>query len=167
MTDGAQDSLIALLMQAHRLFYRYLAPVLRAEEIAFSDVMVLKALSCEGEGPAGAGAGARITDLGREIGLPFSTMTAVIDRLERLGYVQRVHDRADRRSVRVRPTERWAVVAQRLRQRVDAELADILSGLPPERASRLAEDLAALVTVLRERLAARDAGGAAAPGGEG
>ncbi|MEU6174833.1 MarR family transcriptional regulator [Streptantibioticus parmotrematis] len=40
--------------------------------------------------------------LGAELGLNSAGTTAVIDRLERLGHVERVRDRADRRRVRLR-----------------------------------------------------------------
>ena len=45
-------------------------------------------------------------DLARECRLTTGAVTAAIDRLERAGYAQRVHDPADRRRVLVRPTER-------------------------------------------------------------
>lgn len=111
-------------------------------------MVALKALAArEAEG----GGGVRLTDLGRAIGFPLSTLTAVVDRLERLGHVERLPSQRDRRSICVRSTERWQAVSQRLRRRVDAELASFLAVLPPERVARLAEDLAALVEAPRAR----------------
>lgn len=80
----------------------------------------------------------------------------MIDRLERLGYVERVPDTADRRSIRVRPTEKWQQMAQRVRRRIDGELTTVLAGLPPEHRTLLAEALAGMVALLRGRLAARE-----------
>ena len=49
-------------------------------------------------------------DLAREAGITTGGATAVVDRLERLGYVQRVPDPKDRRRVWIEPTERvWEV----------------------------------------------------------
>lgn len=155
----SSDTVIQLLEQGRQLFHRLLLPVFRKEGLSPSDVMVLKMLS--GECPPGAprgetASGVRLTDLGREIGLPLSTLTAVIDRLERLRYVERVPSPTDRRSIRVRPAEGWRAVERRLRRRVNIELSAVLTGLPEERLVRLSDDLAALVAVLRERLAARE-----------
>ncbi len=153
MTEGSAAAVIELLAQAHRLFCRALVPLFREEELSFSDVVALKALAAR---EAESGGGVRLTDLGRAIGFPLSTLTAVVDRLERLGHVERLPSRRDRRSVCVRSTERWQAVSQRLRRRVDAELASFLADLPPERVARLADDLAALVEVLRARLERRE-----------
>lgn len=158
MAEKSVEEIVQLLIQAHHLLQRTLVPLFREESLTFSDVVVLKILGGRGvtERVTGeAGAGMRLKDLGREVGLPPSTLTAVIDRLERLGYVERVPSPTDRRSVRVRPTEKWRAMAQRVRRRVDDELTAVLAGLPRERIELLSGELAGMVAVLRERLAAR------------
>lgn len=154
MANHSVEETVQLLIQAHQLLQRTLLPLFREESLTFSDSIVMKTLAGHGQ----AGVGMRLTDLGREVGLPPSTLTTVIDRLERLGYVERVPSPADRRSVRVRPTEKWQAMAQRVRQRIDDELTAALAGLPPERLGRLSEELAGMVDVLRERLAVREEG---------
>ncbi|KDR95651.1 DNA-binding transcriptional regulator, MarR family [Peptoclostridium litorale DSM 5388] len=45
----------------------------------------------------------KATDLAKEIGIPASTLTGVVDRLVEKGYVERVRDENDRRIVLVKP----------------------------------------------------------------
>jgi DNA-binding MarR family transcriptional regulator len=52
--------------------------------------------------------------LARLAGLSPSTMTTVLDRLERAGYAQRVQDAADRRSIRVEATQSALQWSERL-----------------------------------------------------
>lgn len=148
MVTGSADEVLELLTVAHRLIYRLMFPLLREHGLAVTDAAVMKLVSGMG---GGAGEGFRLTDLSRELGLPPSTLTAVIDRLESMGYLMRVPSPADRRSVLVRPTARWGEVCQRLQARREAELRAVLAALPPEQVSRLAADLAALVSVLKQR----------------
>ncbi len=177
LTPPTASDVTELLALAHRLLYRLMLPLLRAEGLTVSEVLVMKCVAGGWEtgreaadGPGGAGgsedaalrgeapAGYRLTDLSRQVGLPPSTLTAVIDRLEAMGYLVRTPSPADRRSVLVRPTERWREVWRRLRARRDGEMAAVLAALGPEQVARLAADLEALVAALRERQADRARG---------
>jgi DNA-binding MarR family transcriptional regulator len=65
------------------------------------------------------------TWLGATLGLNSASVTAVVDRLERLGYVERVRDTGDRRRVRlvVTPVAKavgWAFFGPLIEQLVDA-----------------------------------------------
>ncbi len=50
--------------------------------------------------------GVRLTELARTAGIAPQSMGALVDDLERLGYVERVRDPHDRRAALIRPTER-------------------------------------------------------------
>lgn len=50
-------------------------------------------------------------EVAAKTGLTSGSVTAVLDRLERAGYVARLHDPADRRRVRVRPTPKAGALA--------------------------------------------------------
>ena len=52
--------------------------------------------------------------LGEQLGLTSGAITAVVDRLERAGHVDRVRDGADRRKVLVRATRRGRALAEEL-----------------------------------------------------
>jgi DNA-binding MarR family transcriptional regulator len=48
------------------------------------------------------------------LGLTTGSVTAMVDRLEKLGYVERHPDSADRRRIEVRPTARTTALARKL-----------------------------------------------------
>lgn len=48
------------------------------------------------------------------LGLTTGSVTAMLDRLEKLGYAERRHDRSDRRRIEVRPTARSVALARKL-----------------------------------------------------
>lgn len=50
--------------------------------------------------------GVRLTELARAAGIAPQSMGALVDDLERLGYVERVGDPQDRRAALIRPTDR-------------------------------------------------------------
>ena len=50
--------------------------------------------------------GVRLTELARAAGITPQSMGALVDDLERLGYVERVHDPHDRRAALIGPTDR-------------------------------------------------------------
>ena len=71
-------------------------------------------------------------DLCARLHLASSTVTDLIDRMERGGLAQRFRDEADRRVIRLRPTPRGlAVIEEVLRTRA-AYLGEILGRLPEE-----------------------------------
>lgn len=65
--------------------------------------------------------GIPISTLAERTGLAKTTLTSMLDRLERLGHVERADDPEDRRSVRVRLTER----ARGLREQYEAVSAEM------------------------------------------
>ncbi len=85
--------------------------------------------------------GCTMSELAAETLLPRSTATSVVDRLVRLGLVERLRDEAgDRRQVLVRPTPRGEALLDRVRQ---ARRDDVAQALPP------GTDLSAVVELLR------------------
>jgi DNA-binding MarR family transcriptional regulator len=81
--------------------------------------------------------GSRLTDLARQAGLTKPTVLAAVDDLERLGYVERVPDPADRRAKLVCLTARGASAAAEAGRIVAAIEADWAERLGPNRAQAL------------------------------
>lgn len=88
--------------------------------------------------------GLTLTELSRLMGLANSTVSGIVDRLERDGLLERVPDLADRRIFRVNPTpkakaqqEKWATVYRDV-------IAEILGRLPPEEIPGLKRSLTML-----------------------
>ena len=68
-------------------------------EVSERELALLRALVREGP---------MITrELGGRFGVPVSTMTGLIDRMEKKGLVRRVRDRRDRRSIELEATPTW------------------------------------------------------------
>jgi len=101
----------------------------RAAELGFADARprhgaVLAYLDTEGTRPS---------ELARLAGRNKQTMGAIIDELERLGYVQRAPDPADRRAKLIVPTERglrFMELTDDLVRQVELGLAGLLGAEP-------------------------------------
>ncbi|MBN1535038.1 MAG: MarR family transcriptional regulator [Spirochaetes bacterium] len=84
-------------------------------------------------GKLGAPEGIRLADLGRRAGLEPSTMTGVIDRMERDGLVCRDDDPEDRRVQIIRLTDRGEELRGPVIAAVDYTLKKAMAGIEPER----------------------------------
>jgi DNA-binding MarR family transcriptional regulator len=89
-------------------------------------------------------------ELARQSGLTTGAITAVIDRLERIGYVQRVADPSDRRRVLVGPTQQAREDSWELFGPLAEAVRPMLSGYSDEDL-RLLIDFQRLSRELQER----------------
>lgn len=80
-------------------------------------------------GKFGSHAGMKTADLGRCAGLEPSTMTGVIDRMERDGLVRREDDPGDRRAQRIILTDEGFRVREQLIAAVDSSLDAVFAGV--------------------------------------
>jgi DNA-binding MarR family transcriptional regulator len=98
-----------------------------------TDVMCLDILARLGTVPAGR--------LAEESRLTTGAITAVLDRLERAGYVQRLADPSDRRRVLVETTERFRELAEHAWGPVAAALIDAGTRFTKEQLAGIGEFL--------------------------
>jgi DNA-binding MarR family transcriptional regulator len=111
-------------------------------QAGYSDLTLAQARIAARIGPAGT----RLTDLAEQAQVAKQTATALVDRLERAGYVERVVDPSDGRARLVRISARGAEILPIVRAeeaRIEAEWAEHLG---PTRMAQLREAL----TLLRE-----------------
>ncbi len=87
----------------------------------------------EALGKFGAPGGIKLADLGRCAGLEPSSMTGVIDRMERDGLVCREDDPEDRRVQNVRITDKGDELRGKVVSAVDATLKKAMAGIDPEK----------------------------------
>lgn len=80
-------------------------------------------------GKLGSIGGITIADLGRRAGLEPSTMTGLIDRMERDGLVLRDNDPEDRRALVIRLTDEGGRVRKAVTSAVDAVLGEAFEGV--------------------------------------
>jgi DNA-binding MarR family transcriptional regulator len=76
--------------------------------------------------------GLKVVDLGRRSGLEASTMSGLLDRMERDGLVTRVPDPSDRRVLRITLTSEGKRVKKPVIEVVDRLLSEMFDGIPPE-----------------------------------
>lgn len=84
-------------------------------------------------GKFGKSGGIKLTELGQYAGLEPSTMTGVIDRMERDGLVYRADDPDDRRVQNIHLTELGASVRTKVLKAVNATLKESFKGIDAKR----------------------------------
>jgi DNA-binding MarR family transcriptional regulator len=106
VTRGGLLETLAQLGREHSdatvLFHATMARLLDLNVTDYKTMSVLQRL-----GPMSAG------EIAQHTGLATASVTNLVDRLEKKGYVRRVHDPADRRRVMVEPVETQAAEAHR------------------------------------------------------
>jgi len=130
--------LLALQRTTHVTLHR-LSAELADLELTASEINVLANLADS--------RGRTVSELGAAVGTRSSTLTGVLDRLERRGHIARVPSPGDRRSVVIEPTETGRRNAQRIRRTIGNLERRALSGLPGEAVAGFHAVLAALVEV--------------------
>jgi len=83
--------------------------------------------------------GLKVVALGRQAGLEPSTMTGLIDRMEKSGLVYRDADPHDRRILRVYLTEEGKAAEKLTMEGVDRVLSKIFKGIPHQELTRTIE----------------------------
>ena len=68
-----------------------------------------------------------MTDISRKMGHSTAAATGLVDRLEKLGYVQRLHAADDRRKVMVQITTKGIQLVQQLRDNLASNVADVMA----------------------------------------
>ena len=70
-----------------------------------------------------------MTSISKKMGHSTAAATGLVDRLEKLGYVQRLHAYDDRRKVMVQITRKGIDLVERMREDIVGNLVDLMSGL--------------------------------------
>jgi DNA-binding MarR family transcriptional regulator len=68
-----------------------------------------------------------MTDISRKMGHSTAAATGLVDRLEKLGYVQRLHASDDRRKVMVQITRKGHELVQQLRENIAGHVAEMMA----------------------------------------
>ena len=89
-----------------------------------------------------------ISSLAQSSGVSISTMTRLVDGLQRRGWVERRRDDDDRRRVLVRLTEAGKHEAEQLRESTESAVSAVLKRIPAEKLDRVLES----VTLVRKAM---------------
>lgn len=136
--DGAAGLILALrrLNRAAAVSNRAMGASLGIKE---SDFAVLDLLSQEGPQTP--------TELSRSLGIHVATMTGILSRLERDGWIERRPAGDDRRSIQIHATGTERLTA-RFRS-INEQIARLVSGLTPDEAISFADLLVAVADAMQ------------------
>jgi len=75
-----------------------------------------------------------MSDIAKKMGHSTAAATGLVDRLEKLSYVERIHAAEDRRKIMVRITQKGTELVSRMRKEIASDLANILSDMDEDQA---------------------------------
>ena len=75
-----------------------------------------------------------MSDIAKKMGHSTAAATGLVDRLEKLGYVERVHAAEDRRKIMVRITNKGVELVSKMRKEIATDLVGILSEMDEDQA---------------------------------
>ena len=85
-----------------------------------------------------------MSDIAKKMGHSTAAATGLVDRLEKLGYVERVHAAEDRRKIMVRITSQGVELVSKMRGEIAENLADVMSEMDEEEADTVNHARAAI-----------------------
>lgn len=135
-----------LVKQINQGFFAILSSELSKYEITVSQWFVIRCLRDDVQ---------KISDISRMVGLTNSTISGIVDRLERAGYVVRVRDQEDRRVVWVQPTEKLDLLLQSIPILQDSYFDSFLEGITEEETQMILKSLHLLADHIQEKVGQR------------
>ena len=106
------------ILFSQREFLLNLSKELNRDNISFAQFFLLSFLSTSKE--------ITMTDIARKMGHSTAASTGLVDRLEKLGYMERTHAIDDRRKVMVRVTQKGLELVGRLRDELQSRIAEAM-----------------------------------------
>lgn len=92
-----------------------------------------------------------MSDIAKKMGHSTAAATGLVDRLEKLNYVERVHAAEDRRKIMVRITNKGTELVARMRREIASSLSDVMSEMDEDEAETI-EHAKLAVSKNQERL---------------
>ena len=78
------------------------------------------------------GAPIRLSELSHKLNISAPTVTGIVDRLEKLDYVERIPDRTDRRVIHVDLTPKGRALAKKFKSTITSKWKELLARLPEQ-----------------------------------
>jgi len=141
--DSNVDRLADFIMFAQRSFLLDLSQELNNGNISYAQFFLLGYLAKEDY--------LTMTDISKKMGHSTAAATGLVDRLEKLGYVQRLHAADDRRKVMVQITRKGIDLVSRLRNII----AENISGVMAAQSTGREEEVQPIYQQLSEFIDAR------------
>ncbi len=90
-----------------------------------------------------------MTDISKKMGHSTAAATGLVDRLEKLGYVQRLHASEDRRKVMVQITQKGVELVERIREDIVSSLVTLMVDLDENEQDALLKTYGKISTFVR------------------
>lgn len=129
------------IMFTQRSFLLNLSKELNKGNVSFAQFFLLGYLANENY--------LTMTDISKKMGHSTAAATGLVDRLEKLGYVQRLHASEDRRKVMVQITRKGIDLVDRMRDDITGSLVDLMSDLDKDEQAALLTSYGKLSTFVR------------------
>jgi len=129
------------IMFTQRSFLLNLSKELNKGNVSFAQFFLLGYLANENY--------LTMTDISKKMGHSTAAATGLVDRLEKLGYVQRLHASEDRRKVMVQITRKGIDLVDRMREDITGSLVDLMSELDKDEQEALLNSYGKLSTFVR------------------
>lgn len=120
------DRLADFVLFTQRSCILNLSPELNKGNVSFPQFFLLTYLSSEEY--------LTMSDIAKKMGHSTAAATGLVDRLEKLAYVERVHAAEDRRKIMVRITSKGIDLVSKMRTEIATDLAGILADLDEDQA---------------------------------
>lgn len=137
------DRLADFIMFAQRSFLLDLSKELNKGNVSYAQFFLLGYLANEDF--------LTMTDISKKMGHSTAAATGLVDRLEKLGYVQRLHAAEDRRKVMVQITRKGIEMVGRLRNSIAESISQVMTA----QESGDTEEIQPIYSQLREFIASR------------
>lgn len=120
-TSSSKDhaKLADFILFSQREFLLNLSRELNRDNISFAQFFLLSYLASSKE--------LTMTDIAKKMGHSTAAATGLVDRLEKLGYMERTHAIDDRRKVMVRVTSKGLDLVNRLRDELQSQIAEAMT----------------------------------------
>ncbi len=118
------DRLADFVLFTQRSCILNLSSELNKGNVSFPQFFLLTYLSCEEY--------LTMSDIAKKMGHSTAAATGLVDRLEKLSYVERIHAAEDRRKIMVRITSKGIDLVAKMRNEIAVDLSEILAGMDQE-----------------------------------
>ncbi len=115
---------VELLGRINSQVMRAILPGIREEGVKWLEMIILWKVYKKGA--------CRTTDVAKDAGIPPSTFTGIVDRLESKSLVKRIYDPSDRRSVLIKGTPELQELMERIKAKYDVRLEEIFKDIPED-----------------------------------
>ena len=130
------SKLADFIMFTQRSFLLNLSKELNKGNVSFAQFFLLGYLASEDY--------LTMTSIANKMGHSTAAATGLVDRLEKLGYVQRLHAADDRRKVMVQITRKGIDLVEKMRGDIQNNLVELMADLDSDEQSNLLENFARL-----------------------